>query len=131
MGTRSLTHVKDESGATLVTIYRQYDGYPTGMGADLLAILRGRTVVNGYGVESDSVSNGMGCLAATIVKRLKDSTGNVYIYPPDSIDCGEEYVYTITLSHGVPYLGIAAAGEAHVLHYGPANDLTDERLGVL
>ena len=35
MGTRSIIHVKDER-KTITTIYRQYDGYPSGMG-DLIS----------------------------------------------------------------------------------------------
>lgn len=31
MGTRSIIHVKD-GRKTIVTLYRQYDGYPSGMG---------------------------------------------------------------------------------------------------
>ena len=37
MGTRTLVHIKsgDFASQTLVTIYRQFDGYPAGMGNDL------------------------------------------------------------------------------------------------
>jgi hypothetical protein len=42
MSTRSLTHVKDEAGRTLVTFYRQGDGYPTGHGKDLADFSRPR-----------------------------------------------------------------------------------------
>jgi hypothetical protein len=48
MGTRSLTHViesyKDngkKKKQTLLTMYRQYDGYPRGHGADLVEFLEG------------------------------------------------------------------------------------------
>lgn len=41
------------------------------------------------------VANGYGCLAAQLVKHLKTEPGGIYIYPVDSIDCGEEYTYTI------------------------------------
>jgi len=104
MGTRSLTHVKsdvwdeDETPKTLVTIYRQMDGYPSGLGEEMAEFLRGRIVVNGFGGGTpEKASNGMGCLAASLVGALKDGIGSVYLYPPDSKDCGEEYVYTISM----------------------------------
>lgn len=101
MGTRSLTHIKDdvwedETPKTVVTIYRQMDGYPSGLGQELAEFLDGFTVVNGFGLNPpEKIANGMGCLAAQVVAHLKDGVGSVYLYPPDSEDCGEEYVYTI------------------------------------
>ena len=38
MGTRSLTFVYDEQEA-IINMYRQYDGYPTGHGAELAEFL--------------------------------------------------------------------------------------------
>ena len=38
MGTRTLVHIKDGK-KTIATIYRQYDGYPSGMGEDIKRIL--------------------------------------------------------------------------------------------
>ena len=105
MGTRSLTHVLDDvwepeqTPKTLVTIYRQMDGYPSGMGADLAGFLRGRRIVNGISFDDpDPTSNGMNELAAQLVTALKTDSpsGGIYLYPPDSVDCGEEYVYTIS-----------------------------------
>jgi hypothetical protein len=107
MGTRSLTHIKDdvweegETPKTIVTIYRQMDGYPEGLGAELAEFLAPFTIVNGFGGgDPTPVANGMGCLAAQVVAHLKDGVGSVYLYPPDSEDCGEEYVYTIAGGRG-------------------------------
>lgn len=106
MGTRSLLHIKDE-GKTLVTLYRQYDGYPTGMGKDIKdALAKGKArLTNGYSGsdKNPEVFNGMGCLAAYLVGELKrphdmgkgNSIGNVYVYHPDASDCGEKYTYTL------------------------------------
>ena len=100
MGTRSLTHVK-QAGATLVTIYRQFDGYPTGHGMDIMKALGDRTLVNGLSMNATKCVNGMGCAAATLIAYLKTDglttleAGGFYIEAPDSEDCGEEYVYTI------------------------------------
>ena len=98
MGTRSLTHVKDKKGKTIVTIYCQFDGYPEGMGQDLLNFIKGGQVVNGFGMgaEFGQVFNGIEDFAAQLVTHLKgDQVGNVYLYPPNSKDCWEDYVYTI------------------------------------
>jgi hypothetical protein len=99
MGTRSLTHIKSEGleSETLVTIYRQYDGYPEGLGKQYFEMLSSSTLVNGYliGQENPHYFNGMGCLAAYLISKLKYQIGNVYIYPRDSRDCNDEYIYTI------------------------------------
>ena len=97
MGTRSLTHIKDDNDNTLVTIYRQYDVYPTGMGQDLKDILAPKRLGNGVGggATLENFANGMGCAAAAVIAALKDDVGNVYIQTPDATDCWEEYVYTI------------------------------------
>lgn len=99
MGTRSLTRVIDDySDDPIVCIYRQFDGYPGGMGLDLAEFLDGMSIVNGIGRDTpERAANGMGCLAAQLVKHLKDDIGNVYLYPTDAAGLGEEYVYTIYL----------------------------------
>ena len=100
MGTRSLTHIiqkYDDTSETLVTFYKQFDGYPTGYGLELAEWLSKVTLVNGIGLNADKViANGMGCLAAQLISHFKTEAGGIYIYPPDSTDCGEEYVYTIS-----------------------------------
>ena len=63
MGTRSLTRVietwNDEKTnklkkQVLVCMYRQYDGYPSGMGSDLAEFLNGGKLVNGISVAETS-----------------------------------------------------------------------------
>ncbi len=97
MGTRSLTHIYDywsEEKSILVTIYRQFDGYPTGHGAELKNILQGMTIVNGIrGGEKRKIANGMGCMAAQLIKSLKTDIGGIYIATPGAFDVGEEYAY--------------------------------------
>lgn len=101
MGTRAIIHVKDDhTPNTLCTIYRQYDGYPYGLGEDIKKALGGRELVNGYSNPKTQV-NGMGCAAAMLIAALKGNRcGNVYIYPPDSEGVGEEYVYTLYAKDG-------------------------------
>lgn len=110
MGTRSLTHIYETEEnqsfpspalaklKPLLTIYRQMDGYPSGMGAELADYLAQFKVVNGFDLlnKTSKVANGAGCLAAQLVGFLKDGqTGGIYIYPSASKNCGEDYVYKI------------------------------------
>jgi len=37
----------------------------------------------------------MGCLAAQLVSNFKVSAGGFYLYPTNSSDVGEEYVYHV------------------------------------
>ncbi len=96
MGTRSLTSIR-EDGKVLVNIYRQFDGYPSGHGAELSRFLNSRTMVNGISGNGRSVFNGPGCMAAQLIRHLKgDEAGNIYVDFPDSFagyDC--DYVYTV------------------------------------
>jgi hypothetical protein len=99
MGTRSLTFVYD--GETpIINMYRQYDGYPTGHGAELAEFLTPFNMVNGIPVGRDNterkIANGMGCLAAQLVSNFKGSdAGQFYLYPTSSVDCGQDYEYHI------------------------------------
>jgi len=120
MGTRSLTKViktwedetgKEERGA-ITCMYRQYDGYMSGHGAELAEWLSGYTIVNGIPMDkSEPMFNGMDCLAAQMYVHFKASgckddgtttsqVGNFYCMHPDAKDCGEEYVYEISGSLG-------------------------------
>jgi len=107
MGTRALTKVietykEEKTGKqkknTLLVMYRQYDGYPSGMGADLVEFLNGTKVVNGMGIDdinSKRVFNGIGCLAAQLVAHFKDGAGGIYIVGINQKDCGQDYEYEI------------------------------------
>lgn len=99
MGTRSLTFVYEKYGEVqkpVVNMYRQFDGYPTGHGAELAEFLSSGTMVNGLGVGSKTLQfNGMGCLAAQMVAHFKESPGGFYIHPTDITDCGQDYEYHI------------------------------------
>ena len=96
MGTRALTFVYD--GETpIINLYRQYDGYPTGHGAELAQFLDGFKIVNGLGPASPSrIANGMGCLAAQLVSHFKgDEAGQFYLYSPQTVECGQDYEYHV------------------------------------
>jgi hypothetical protein len=95
MGTRSLTFVYD--GETpIINMYRQYDGYPTGHGAELAEFLTPFTLVNGLGRNDDrKIANGMGCLAAQLIAHFKQTPGGFYIHPVTDTECGQDYEYHV------------------------------------
>ncbi len=104
MGTRSLTRVIevwDDNGKQkqekLLTMYRQFDGYPSGHGQELAEFIKSGKVVNGISMDEKSkVFNGAGCFAAQMISHFKgDSAGNFYIYSNNAKDVGEEYEYHV------------------------------------
>jgi len=107
MGTRSLTRVFEtyqsekknkQVKVQLVNMYRQYDGYPEGHGAELAEFLNGGKVVNGISPgEEQTVFNGAGCLAAQMIAHFKNGAGGFYIEPITAKDCGQEYEYEIVV----------------------------------
>ena len=101
MSTRSVTIFMD-GNEELCRIYRQSDGYPAGMGADL-ARLCDRRLTNGithFGRDAASYdeANGMPELAALVLCALKNENpvGNIYMQKPNG-DVGDwvEYVYVV------------------------------------
>lgn len=110
MGTRSTTHVYELGTKTspsalkrlkpILSIYRQFDGYPSGHGADLAIFLDGMKVVNGIGSDTPAkTANGAGCLAAQLVKALKTGIGGVYITTHDDTQCYDYHVYVRAERH--------------------------------
>jgi hypothetical protein len=105
MGTRSLTRVietyTDNNGKQkqekLLTMYRQFDGYPSGHGLELAEFITSGVVVNGIGGDNkQKVFNGAGCFAAQMISHFKgDSAGGFYIYSNSAKDVGEEYEYHV------------------------------------
>ena len=94
MGTRALTFVYDGE-RPIINLYRQYDGYPSGHGAELAEFLDGFTVVNGFGEKRSKLANGMGCLAAQLVANFKTEVGQFYLHSPNEKDCGQDYEYHV------------------------------------
>ena len=95
MGTRSLTFVYNEHNEPILNLYRQYDGYIAGHGAELAEFLAGKKLVNGFGKESTDIANGMGCLAASLVAHFKDTVGGFYIHSVTDTQCGQDYEYHV------------------------------------
>ena len=101
MGTRSIITVYDESGDRILTMYGQFDGYPHGVGLEIATFINSKLMVNGYTPkqhDENSVFNGMGCLAASLVCHLKQGkVGGFYLYPQtDHHDAGQKYEYIIS-----------------------------------
>ena len=94
MGTRCLTFVYD-GGTPVINMYRQFDGYPSGHGAELAEFLSGFEIVNGFGEVKPKLANGMGCLAAQMIAHFKQSVGGFYIHPVTDTDCWQDYEYHV------------------------------------
>ena len=140
MGTRSLTRViprqeglsfsegHEHVDKSVVNIYRQYDGYPDGLGLELAGFLSEFTVVNGLGADSykSRIANGYGCLAAQLVEFLKDGPGNVYLelLGGDAGDHWEQYIYTLYPKEGEPtYISIYDVYAKECIFVGTPKDL--------
>ena len=126
MGTRSLTKViqtyetsianEDNNNEVykerkpITCMYRQYDGYMSGHGAELAEWLLRYTLVNGIPADkSEPMFNGMDCLAAQMFAYFKTEAGGIYCMHPDAEDCWEEFIYEIghesgatEIFHGTP-----------------------------
>ena len=104
MGTRATVSIaKREEGVSfsekpdkvLVSIYHHFYGYPEYLGVTLANYLEDKKIVNGLGDRNAPVFNGLGCMAASIIKELKDEPGNVYIEDPNRPHAWLDYEYYI------------------------------------
>lgn len=104
MGTRSITTIIDnafDNKAVLCTMYRQFDGYPSGHGKELFDFLKQFTIVNGMSMnEKRKIANGAGCLAAQMIQCFKGAAGagGIYMTAPRTEIDGEDYGYEITVT---------------------------------
>lgn len=106
MGTRSITTIIDNSFGEkekIVTVYRQFDGYPSGHGKELHEFLHPLRLTNGYGpnMKVGEWANGAGCLAAQLIKHLKTDIGGIYIVKPRTKLEDEDYGYEITVQENL------------------------------
>lgn len=99
MGTRSVTNVVDEDGAIYVSLYGQWDGYPSSHGKELAEFLKGAEIGNGIGANpSPGFFNGVGDLACRLVSFFKEdhkNIGSFYLLPPKEENT-QEFTYTVT-----------------------------------
>ena len=83
MATRASIKFKDSDGRFIANVYHHYDGYPSYLGSKLLELTNGK-LVNGIPINpTERVFNGFGCLVASVIERLKDRAGGVYLYGED------------------------------------------------
>jgi|SRR3989304_107275 len=97
MGTRARVNIFD-GNELIVSIYRQMDGYPDGLGAQIAGFAGKMEIVNGigYGQNAGTHANGMGCFAAQLISHLKgERIGSVYIRSTDAASHGEEFSYNL------------------------------------
>lgn len=130
MGTRCLTIVYDH-GRPIVNLYRQYDGYPSGHGAELAEFLgQFAAITNGIAMgETRRTANGMGCLAAQLVAHFKQTVGGFYIHSVESTDCGQDFEYHVyerdgdicvqVKDRGCNMFGLTLSDRNEVLFDGP------------
>ena len=104
MGTRATIKIaKREEGVSfserpekfMVSIYHHFDGYPEYLGVTLASYLDDKKITNGLGSDRDTVFNGLGCMAASIIAELKEEAGNVYIEDPERPSGWIDYEYYI------------------------------------
>ena len=102
MATRASIKFTDNQGSFIANVYHHYDGYPEYLGR-VLTELTASPIQNGLTIKPDGtrpvlgeVFNGMGCLVASVIAKLKEQPGNVYLYTEaDWGECGEDYLYEV------------------------------------
>lgn len=101
MGTRSTTLIVEDDKTPMVQFYRQFDGYPSGHGKELVAFLKNKVLVNGISsrMPEEVQVNGMSDLAIRIITHLKNlhdpqnGPGNLYLTSLSSSP--QSYHYTV------------------------------------
>lgn len=115
MGTRARVNIF-EGNSVLVSIYRQFDGYPDGLGQEIADFAAKMVIVNGIPVGDPEMvagkaANGIGCFAAQLIARLKcDSIGSVYVRNTDADSHGEEYSYNLHEKDGKIWMDVLSGG---------------------
>ena len=101
MATRSLVRfARREEGVSFsehpekieVQVYKHYDGYPQGHPVDLAKFLNGFKIVNGLGMDTYQIANGLGCLAAQYIAAFKQDAGDIYVENPDTERVWIDYI---------------------------------------
>ena len=98
MATRASIKFSDKEGNFIANVYHHYDGHPEYLGKKLIELTTA-PIVNGLGLPRPAlgeVFNGMGCLVASVIAKLKDAPGMVYLHTEDDFgNCGEDYLYEV------------------------------------
>jgi hypothetical protein len=92
MGTRS-TIKMFENGKCLGAVYQQYDGYPSCVGKELADFIDKHKIINGFNSQtSENFANGIGCLFAQFIAKIKTGIGGVYMTTQND---EQEYNYSV------------------------------------
>lgn len=98
MATRASIKFSDNNGNFIANVYHHYDGYPEYLGKKLVE-LTSAPITNGISIPRPvlgEVFNGMGCLVASVIAKLKDAPGMVYLHFEEKFgDYGEDYLYEV------------------------------------
>jgi hypothetical protein len=119
MGTRARINIIEDK--PIVSIYRHYDGSPSGLGLAVAKFAAKVTIVNGISSKAamGEMANGIGCFAAQLIKALKDDVGNVYIRDTSQNSHGEEYAYDVYEKDGKIWIDVF---EGHMTAFGMPGD---------
>ena len=137
MATRSLVRfAKREEGVSFnehpekvkVQIYKHYDGYPQGHPVDLAKFLNGFKIVNGLGMDTYQIANGLGCLAAQYIAAFKMEPGDLYVESPEHSEHGDiEYVTYVWGDYGKGiWMSIFDTYEDKCIFVGRPQELIDK-----
>jgi len=136
MATRSLVRfAKREDGVSFsehpekvkVQIYKHYDGYPEGHPTDLAKYLKDFKIVNGLGMDTHQMANGLECLAAQYVAAFKTNAGDIYIENPDTKHGDIEYVTYVWGDYGKSiWMSIFDTCEKKCIFVGKPQELIDK-----
>jgi hypothetical protein len=98
MATRASIKFSDKEGNFIANVYHHYDGYPEYLGKKLIELTTA-PIEDGISLPRPALGetfNGMGCLVASVIAKLKDAPGMVYLYTEDDFgNCGEDYLYEV------------------------------------
>ena len=80
----------------IASIYKHWDGYPSGLGISIVNWLSDKVIISGISGQTmeEGFANGIDCLAAQFIKTFKTHIGDLYMCP---VTQKEEYNYTISL----------------------------------
>lgn len=88
-----------------VRIYQQYDGYPEGVGLELVDWLEKKNLVKWVSLYTDDIANGLGCLTAQYIRDHKPGPGDLYIEPLDTDLTYIDYNYEVIFDRNGDYVG--------------------------
>lgn len=110
MGTRSTTKIYDGNDLIL-SLYKQYDGYPDGWGKELKDFLKSGKFTNGFSstdANSSTVFNGIGCFALQLVSHFKGGCGGLYATTAED---SQAYNYVIRYIHNEKETNLGNKGD--------------------